>query len=157
VNRPRILIFTLLFLGCGHGLDPVGPGSTGLGGRVTLQGAWPIDTGVVAVALFVDEPTSNLSDLPVIFTEAPEPDSTSFEYLWDIAAGEYGYLVVAWMREGANIFDISSWVVIGFYADPGSPTEPAPVLIIPGTLRTIDLIGDFSLVPAPVAGEGSPR
>ncbi len=134
-------------MGCGHGLEPVGPGSTGLGGRVTLQGEWPSDTGVVAVALFVEEPTSNQSDLPVIFTEAPELDSTSFDYLWDITAGEYGYLVVAWMREGANIFDISSWVIIGLHSHPGRPFEAQPVLVSPGALRTIDLIGDFSRIP----------
>ncbi len=66
-------------------------------------------------------------------------------------------MVVAWMREGANIFDITSWVVIGFFSDPGSPTEPRPVLITPGTLRSVDLIGDFSLIPVDVAGGGSPR
>ncbi len=134
--------------GCGHGLEPVGPDTTGLGGQVILQGSWPDSTGAVAAALFLEEPTSNESELPIIFTEAPELGVGSFDFLWDVPAGEYGYLVVAWIRKGANIFDIASWVVIGFHADPGSPTAPRPVLVTPGAQRTIDLIGDFSLIPA---------
>jgi len=124
---------------------------------VVLQGTWPADTGVVAAALFLDEPTSNESELPIIFTEAPAFGAASFDYLWDVPAGEYGYLVVAWMREGANIFDIASWVVIGFHADPGSPTETEPVLVTPGALRTVDLIGDFTLIPAAHTGRENLR
>ncbi len=106
----------------------------------------------MAVALFRQEPTSNESDLPVIFTQAPEFGAPAFDFLWDVPAGEYGYLVVAWMREGANILDIASWVVIGFHAESGSPMEPKSVLVTPGTLRMIDLSGDFSVIPADYIG-----
>lgn len=134
-------------MACGHGLAPVGPGTTGLQGRVTLAGEWPVDTGIVAVALFEEMPTSSQSALPVIYKEAPEFGASSFDYLWDLQAGVYAYLVVAWLREGDNLFDFDSWVVLGFHARPGSPPVPEDILITPGLLSTIDLIGDFANVP----------
>lgn len=133
---------------CDHGLAPVGNESTGLHGRVTLLGQWPPDTGIVAVALFKQKPTTPESDLPVIWKTAPA-DSAWFDYQWVITGGgSFGYLVVAWLKEGDQLFDVDAWVELGFYADPGSPEDPAEVLITPGEYRRIDLTGDFSKVPA---------
>ncbi len=141
------LIILISVAACGHGLAPVGPGTTGLAGQVTLHGTWPADTGVVAVALFAEKPVSNESGLPVFFTEAPAFGVTSFDFTWAVPAGAYGYLVVAWMRSGDNILNLASWVELGFYPDPDDPSEPGPVLITPGNLRRIDLNADFSRVP----------
>jgi len=152
--RSRIRNLVPVILGCiatacGHGLAPVGPDTTGLTGEVTLAGTWPADTGVVAVALFTTEPVSNESELPVIFTEAPAFGASSFTYTWIVQPGEYGYLVVAWMRAGDNLLDISSWVEIGCHSDPANPGEPGRILITPGVQRRLDLTADFSLVPPP--------
>ena len=134
---------------CGHGLAPVGPGTTGLHGRVTMHGTWPADTGIVAVALFAEKPVSDISEFPVIFSEAPAFGVSSFDFTWTLPAGAYGYLVVAWMRAGDNILDLASWVELGFYPDPGNPSEPGQILITPGVFKRIDLSADFSLVPPP--------
>ncbi len=147
-----LLILFLLAGGCGYGLAPVGPNTTGLTGQVRLVGAWPEDTGVVAVALFRAEPVSNQSEFPVVFTEAPAFGDSSFTYTWTLQPGSYGYLVVAWMREGNYLFDLASWIQIGYYPDPADPSEPGPVLITPGILRHLDLRADFSLVPPPSGG-----
>ncbi len=132
---------------CDHGMGPVGAGPTGLRGRVTLLGEWPPDTGIVAVALFVEKPVSSESDFPVKFKQAPA-GSSQFDYEWEFSAGGvFGYLVVVWLAEGANLFDIGAWVEIGFYAEPGSPDQPGEVLITPSEFLRIDLTGDFSRVP----------
>ncbi|MCK4349988.1 MAG: hypothetical protein KAX13_03980 [Candidatus Krumholzibacteria bacterium] len=135
---------------CDHGLGPVGRGSTGLQGRVTLIGDWPPDTGIVAVALFKQKPTTSESDLPVVYKQAPA-DSAWFDYLWEFSTGgSFGYLLVAWLKEGDRLFDLDAWVELGFYAAPGSPDEPGEVLITPGEIRRIDLTGDFSKCTADV-------
>ncbi len=132
---------------CDHGMGPVGAGPTGLRGRVTLLGNWPLNTGIVAVALFVEKPVSSESDFPVVFEQAPA-DSSQFDYEWEFSTGGvFGYLVVVWLAEGANLTDIDAWVELGFYADPESPDQPGEVIITPGEFLRIDLTGDFSIVP----------
>jgi len=143
---------------CDHGMGPVGAGPTGLRGRVTLLGDWPPDTGIVAVALFVEKPVTSESDFPVVFKQAPA-DSSQFDYEWEFTTeGSYGYLAVVWLAEGASLFDLAEWVEIGIYIEPESPGQPGEVLITPGEFLTIDLIGDFSRVPgAGLDAEGQGR
>lgn len=132
---------------CDHGMGPVGAGLTGLHGRVTLLGEWPPDTGIVAVALFVEKPVSSESDFPVVFKQAPA-GSSQFDYEWEFSmGGVFGYLVVVWLAEGAKLIDIDAWVELGFYAEPESPDQPGEILITPGEILRIDLTGDFSRVP----------
>jgi len=155
VSRNRVskylLVGGLLFsatAACDHGLAPVGHGSTGLHGRITLLGQWPPETGIVAVALFKQKPTTPESDLPVAWKTAPA-DSSWFDYQWVISGGGgFGYLVVAWLREGDSLFDLDAWVELGFYADPVAPEAPGEILITPGEFLRIDLAGDFSKVPS---------
>lgn len=132
---------------CDHGMGPVGAGPTGLRGRVTLLGDWPLNTGIVAVALFIEKPVSSESDFPVVFELAPA-DSSQFDYEWEFSTGGvFGYLVVVWLAEGASLFDLTAWVEIGLYAESESPGQPGEVLITPGEFLRIDLTGDFSRVP----------
>lgn len=136
---------------CDHGLSPVDEHTTGLHLRVTLVGERPEDTGVVGAALFRTRPTSSESELPAVFKEAPQ-GSMSFSCTWDVTPGVYDYLVVAWLREGEPLFNFDVWVELGLYADPRSPDVPAKVLITPGVLRHIDLVGDYAKVPPPAGG-----
>lgn len=118
---------------------------------MTLNGEWPEDTAVVAVALLQEKPATSDISLLVKFTEPDSFGVSSFDYLWILEPGIYGYLAVAWMREGDNLFDLTSWVELGFYPDPGSPGEPGEVVVVAGVNRRIDLVGDFANVPPPAA------
>lgn len=156
LRRPRNLLLALVLAACSHGLSPVDEDSTGLHGSVSLQGEWPDDTAVVAVALLQEKPTTSDISLLVRFTEPDSFGVSSFDYLWTLEPGVYGYLAIAWMREGDNLFDLMSWVELGFYPDPDAPGEPGEIVVVPGINRCIDLEGDFVNVPPPV-GEPDPR
>jgi hypothetical protein len=142
--------------GCGHGLAP--PGPTGLNGRVTFTGSWPSNTQFVAVALFPYRPTPGDVVFPVAYqTIEEEPPGGIFDYRFEAPAGEYGYLVVAWIEEGSNIFLIESWVILCEYTLPSDPATPAPVIVTTGEFERIDLAADLSLVPSSPAREGRRR
>lgn len=152
--RPLLVVLLLAAVpGCGHGLGPVGPGTTGLQGRVTFSGTWPADTGLVVVALFPYEPTDVDIVYPVAWQTVTESGLSTFDYVLQPPAGSYGYLVVAWQRQGDSIFDLSSWVELGVYPDPSDPGVPGTVLVTPGVFGSIDLQADLSVVPPP----GPPR
>jgi len=148
------VLFAVILLaaapGCGHGLGPVGPGTTGLRGTVTFSGTWPADTGLVVVALFPYKPTDTDIVYPVVWQTVTESGISSFDYVLQPPAGSYGYLVVAWQRQGDSIFDLSSWVELGYHPDSSDPGIPGTVLVTPGVFGDIDLAADLSLVPPPV-------
>ena len=137
----------LLVAGCGHGLAP--PGPTGVQGRITFLGTWPSNTDFVAVALFPYEPTADDPVLPLAWqTMDAMPPGSVFDYNLSVPGGSYGFLVVAWIEQGSNIFDFDSWVILAFHADPEAPSQPGEVVVITGLIRRIDLTADLNLVPS---------
>ncbi|MFO7769412.1 MAG: hypothetical protein R6W82_10725 [bacterium] len=145
-----LLLLLLTTAGCGHGLGPVEPGTTGLEGTVTLVGSWPPDTQLVGVALFARPPMPGDLVLPAAFTSVSDTTLDSFDYRFgDVRAGSYDYLVVAWLEKGVGLFDLESWVELAVHEEP--------VLITPGVVRRIDLVGDFSRVPGGTPGSGGGR
>ena len=86
---------------------------------------------------------------PVAYqTIEEEPAGGTFDYRFEAPAGEYGYLVTAWIEEGSNIFLIESWVILGEHTVPGDPGTPARVLVTTGEFTRIDLDADLTLVPS---------
>ncbi len=130
---------------CGHGLGP--PGVTTLSGTITFQGTWPADTQVVAVALFEREPTEQDLVYPTTWQTITSDQLPTADYLLVPPPGRYGYLVVAWIGAGGSIFDLTSWVELGVYPDPGDPGRNGVVEITEGSGVVIDLEADFGSVP----------
>jgi hypothetical protein len=136
---------------CGHGLGP--PGVTTLSGTITFQGSWPAGTQVVAVALFEREPNEQDLVYPTTWQTITSDQLPTVDYLLVPPPGRYEYLVVAWIGTGGSIFDLSSWVELGVYTDPGDPGRNGVVEITEGSGSVIDLEADLTVVP-PSAGGG---
>jgi hypothetical protein len=147
------LLAGVLAAGCGHGLAPVGPDSTGIGGTVTFHGEWPPDTELVVVALFPREPSPLDLVFPVAFQTINQQGISRFDYLLQPPPGRYEYLVVAWLREGSSIFNYSAWVELGAWEQPEEPGVPATVLLGEGIFLTLDMTADFSRVPPPAGSQ----
>jgi hypothetical protein len=120
-------------------------------GRINFLGSWPADTDFVAVALFPYEPTSDDPVLPVAWQTIEDlPPGSVYDYSLTVPGGSYGFLVVAWIRQGSNIFDFDSWVLLAVHSDPAEPSLPGEVIVINGIIREIDLTADLNLVPIAV-------
>jgi len=104
---------------------------------------------VVAVALFVREPTDQDPVYPTAWQTITTDQLPTAGYLLVPPPGRYEYLVVAWIGAGGSIFDLTSWVELGVYPDPGDPDDSGLVEIVEGSGVFIDLEADFSLVPPP--------
>lgn len=142
-----ILPFPLLFYACSleHGLDVGPPDGTGVKGTLIFNGAWPIETADVAVAVYQKRP-QNLTD----FFNIAGWDTTvtlgiaRYEYFVPLeGAGTYEWVVVAWRPEG-GFWNFNS--LLGCY-HIGDTTLPTPVEVQLGeTTKNIDIQTYFGLV-----------
>jgi len=150
-----LLILSVLFLSCDHGLKPPEVGAPveyeepGFGGTVYFKGNWPDTVYDLRVVAFRKYPPQNIINEVLQgnakFSETLQRrvDSTKYEVLAD--TGKWEYIVVA-LQYGPNIF--SDWRAVGVYDTTPEDTIPTPIYIPYGKfLRGININCDFNNPP----------
>jgi len=132
-----------LWAGCDRGLDAEAGGQAGIAGRVHFTGAWPVEIGQVAVAVYRDPPSS-LADFFNIngWDTGVALGASVYDYYVPLdGAGEYRWIIVAWRRED-SFWDFTS--LLGCYHLPGAG-GPTAVRVEPGAVAAgIDIEVDFA-------------
>ena len=119
-------------------------------GTVTFQGSWPDDTGVIGVGAFTEIPTPGvledylLKNVDIDYTVPIFVDSADYK-LRVHSSDTLKYIAVLWIN---NSYDLNTIRDIGFYTDPGDPTQPGTVIVPPhSTLPGVDIIVRFLDIP----------
>ena len=152
------ILLGLLLFSCynGHGLDPDSGGEnrSGISGTITFTGAWPDSTREVRVVV-LDEYPAGLSDPDLIMSfvinhlmassDTIPRYSREFDYELPLAAGLYGWVVVAWFPDITDYF--LGVKELGAYYINEDDAFPAPVNVIPESITPdINITADLANV-----------
>ena len=154
------IVITFFLAGCDHGLEPPGENQrTAISGTITYQN-WPPadslkDLRLVAfkeyppLDIFFEITSGQAVVYPPIAAAAglPMNNIEYYNYVMDLPAGNYAYLVVAQLY-GNNI--TADWRAVGQYDTTGSGLDSIPTAIIlteNQVLDSIDIHVDFHNLP----------
>jgi hypothetical protein len=118
-------------------------------GDITFAGAMPLDTEIMAIAMFPIIPRTQFEFLTVKALDLNVPLGVQrFHYRTPVASGEYKFVSVFWKGKSGSIFDVRA---IGFYRSAADTTKPGSVTVASGGTATgINLVADFNTLPAGV-------
>jgi len=161
-------IFTILFIGsliflisgCDKGIEPAAQAPTGFSGTVSFKGIWPTGIKRTHVVVFshliqssADFPPPNLS----FVVDSIPYGSTTFTYnsvndsfisIFNLAPGDYKYIIVAQSKTPSISTDRKDWTVVGVYTTNGDQSQPGIMSIIDGIITPgIDINVDFNNLP----------
>lgn len=131
------LLLLVFIIACDHGLNPeadtVVPGFDGM---VVLAEGWSRDSeiGRLYIVVFktippsVDEIFPMVSRGEIVFKELTPPFQGQYEYSFDIDPGVYEMVACVGLK-GDLIFDLSSWVLAGLYAESENPEQAQPITV----------------------------
>ncbi|MFC1725839.1 hypothetical protein ACFL4T_09440 [candidate division KSB1 bacterium] len=144
-----LLSVFILFLSCstGEGLKPPShevEEPTGISGKVTFIGNWPVNplSYMVAVGVLTKYPPDDIMDISA-YTDPITPNTTEFDYFLELSPGTYAGVVAALV----NYADLLHPVMLGFYKTGENDTTPAIITIVEGkTTKNMDITADFSLI-----------
>ena len=162
----RILVFVtllaiILISACDKGIAPGEPsGPVGFEGKVTFVGTWPDSIKRTHVVVFKN---------PILTSDDFFPPNLSFvvdsipyrssEYsfnslednyipLFQLAPGNYSYVVVAQSKTPDISLARKDWFVVGVYCLNGHQNNPTTLSILPGRVTTdVNIIVDFNNPP----------
>jgi len=155
------IIITFFFSGCDKGIEPgelTEP--VGFGGKVSFLGTWPSGIKRTHLVVFKNEikDTSDFFPPNLAFVIDSIPyRSSSFNYsslennflpIFQLAPGNYKYVVVAQSKTELISLRRRDWFVVGVYCINNDQTKAAALSIPPGKfLKDINITVDFSNPP----------
>jgi hypothetical protein len=115
-------------------------------GRISFEGPWPSNTGVVAIGAFIDIPAQGniidylLKNVALDYSVSTFVNQTDFR-LRVRSTDLLKYIAVMWI---ADSFDFATIRDIGYFRDPADPSKPGIVTPKAGVTSGIDITVDFS-------------
>ena len=157
-----IALFVIILLnGCDKGISPGEPaGPAGFEGKVTFIGNWPDSIKRTHIVVFKNPILSSNDFFPpnlsYVIDSIPYRSSL-FTYnslednyipIFQLAAGNYSYVVVAQSKTPDISLDRKDWFVVGVYCINGDQTKPASLSVLPGRItKNINIVVDFNNLP----------
>ncbi len=155
-----ILLFAVLFIGCGLGISPepeVIETNTGFGGTITFKGNWPQGITRTHVVAFKNplNSTGDFNAFNLGFVSDSIPNNTRSVYysstknpLIEIKPGEYSYIAVAQSKTSEISISRKDWVVVGIYYAENDSLNPGKLIIKENEFTgNINFICDFDNPP----------
>lgn len=163
----RFIIITaalIMIHGCDKGIEPVeensNSGETGFSGKVTFSGQWPAGIQQTLIAVFKNPINTDQDFYPpnLSYVIGPIPfNSTEYTYnsiessysaIFQLAPGEYNYVVVVQSPKADLSFDRKDWTVAGIYCVNGNQNSAAKLVIENGKMKAgVNINVDFGNPP----------
>jgi hypothetical protein len=115
-------------------------------GRITFEGTWPTNTGVVAIGAFTDIPAAGnvfdylLKNVALDYSVSMHVDQADYR-LRVRSTDVLKYIAVLWISDS---YDFSTIRDIGYFRDPADPSKPGIVTPKAGATTGLDITVDFS-------------
>ena len=159
-----ILILSLIS-GCDKGIEPepettFPPGQMGFSGKVTFTGGWPAGIKRTHIVIFKNQIQTSDDFFPpnlAFVIDSISYRSIQFTYnsvnnnfipIFQIAPGDYQYIVVAQSRTQDISLERKDWFIVGIYYKNNDRSRPGTMTIQDGRMTTgIDVYVDFNNPP----------
>lgn len=158
-----ILIAVFLIIKCNEGIEPEpieSSGPTGFSGTVTFVGDWPTDVKRTHLVVFKNAIQTSDDFFPpnlsFVIDSIPYR-STEFTYnsfddnfipIFQLAPGEFSYVVVAQSNTPELSLDRKDWKVVGIFCENGDQFKPAKLVLRGGNTTTnVNILVDFNNPP----------
>ncbi|MEW6701584.1 MAG: hypothetical protein AB1298_02590 [Bacteroidota bacterium] len=163
---PLIIITLFSFItGCNNGIEPepeksIPTEKMGFSGKVTFTGNWPEGIKRTHVVVFKNEIKTSDDFFPpnlAFVIDSIPYKSKEFIYnsvednfisVFQLAPGDYKYIVVAQSKTAEISLDRKDWFIVGVYYKDNDKTKPGTMTLQEGKMTTgIDIAVDFSNPP----------
>ncbi len=158
-----IICSVILVDSCDKGIEPEpenSSGPTGFSGNVTFIGDWPADVKRTHLVVFKNPILTSEDFFPpnlAFVIDSIPYRSSYFEYnsvdnnfidVFQLAPGEFSYVVVAQSSTPELSLDRKDWVVVGIYCENGNQANPAKLILRGGQMtRDVNIVVDFNNPP----------
>jgi hypothetical protein len=126
-----VVILLLIHCNIDHGLEPV---RSGIRGKITFTGEWPVQPGELRLVSATRFPPADINDL--ILGEPIPIDVSSYSYSFYLEPGNYKIVGAAWRKQEAA-WEFSS--ICGLYFE-GSDSLMPGAIVIPSDTSVIEEI-----------------